>query len=240
MTTSAQPKPPNRLPAHCVEQDMLVHLVARLSHDLRAPVRAIVELASWIDEEHALDGGGDPDAIGEYLTLLKQRGMRLDALITNLTKFAKVGHSDKPFDGNWEGLLRQVSDVTPLMSNFDVTTRLEAVPSIASDDLDVLIGVLMSNATRHHRLGYGQLRLSVQRDSDRCLLEFEDDGPGIPTDLRDSALEMFVTLDHADKVEGSGLGLPIAQRIADHYSGGLAIHPSSTGQGCRVSVWFPA
>ena len=71
------------------------------------------------------------------------------------------------------------------------------------------------------------------------VLVVEDDGPGIPLDRREQALSMFVTLTAQDKTEGSGLGLPIAKRIVDHYSGGMVITPARSGQGCRVAVWLP-
>ncbi|MCF2872071.1 HAMP domain-containing histidine kinase [Octadecabacter sp. G9-8] len=214
-----------------------VKLATRLSHDLKSPVRAMSELAGWIEEELA-EGAVSGD-VTAYLALLKQRSTRLEALITNLMLYSQVGHSDRTFDGNWDDLVERVCANTPLVKNFEITTNLTAVPKIASDDLDVLTGVLVSNATKHHHLGRGQIYLSSQRKTNRCILEVEDDGPGIPVDLRDAALEMFVTLNQQDRAEGSGLGLPIAQRIAHYYGGGLAIHAGRNGQSGRVSVWFP-
>jgi signal transduction histidine kinase len=66
----------------------------------------------------------------------------------------------------------------------------------------------------------------------------QDDGPGIPPALFNKALEMFQTLKPRDKVEGSGMGLSLVQKVVLHYEGQLTIE--SDGQrGTKVIIKLP-
>jgi two-component system sensor histidine kinase QseC len=67
-----------------------------------------------------------------------------------------------------------------------------------------------------------------------------DQGPGIPEDAREQALNRFTRLDQR-MGSGAGLGLAIARRIAEMHGGRLALMDRRDGQpGLCVSVWFPA
>ena len=220
-------------------RDDLGQILGRLSHDLKAPVRAIDELASWIEEEFEEGNSTSSTAIAEYIKLLKSRSNRLTTLVNSLSVFARVGLSERPFEGKWDDLLDQVSARLPLLNDFDIMTDFQATPSIAQQDLVVLFEVLLSNATKHHPSVHGSLQLSSRVDGSTCILTFQDDGLGIPADRSGQAIEMFGTLERQDLVEGNGMGLSIANRIANHYGGGLSIHHSDVMTGCEVRVWFP-
>jgi nitrogen-specific signal transduction histidine kinase len=66
------------------------------------------------------------------------------------------------------------------------------------------------------------------------VVEVEDDGPGIPTELNDSIFNPFFTT----KVQGSGLGLPIVRKIVDAHEGRIDV-TSRPGQGTRFRVTLP-
>jgi signal transduction histidine kinase len=66
-------------------------------------------------------------------------------------------------------------------------------------------------------------------------IEVSDDGPGVPTDLREQILEPFFTT----KARGGGLGLPIAKRVAELHGGTLALTFPASG-GMSVTITAPA
>ena len=113
------------------------------------------------------------------------------------------------------------------------------MPNIAADDLVVLFEVFLSNSVKHCTQGHGNIHLSSSSRDNKCYLMFEDDGPGIPFGMLQQAFKMCGTLNRQDLVEGSGLGLSIGQRIADHYAGGLTFHPPRDGTGCKIALWLP-
>ena len=62
---------------------------------------------------------------------------------------------------------------------------------------------------------------------------------GIQIDDRERAKRIFVTLKPRDKVEGSGMGLAIADRICANAGGALTIADNPAGPGCKVTAYLP-
>lgn len=102
--------------------------------------------------------------------------------------------------------------------------------------LHELLVNLVDNAIRHTPPG-GQVTVRCGTAEGLAYLEVEDDGPGIPPDLRQRVRERFY---HAGgNGQGSGLGLSIVEEIARTHRGRLLILDGSTG-GARMRVEFPA
>jgi signal transduction histidine kinase len=73
----------------------------------------------------------------------------------------------------------------------------------------------------------GQIAVSVARTDDAVLIRVQDDGPGIPPDLRDRVFEPFVS--SRPKSDTPGLGLPVAALIAQAHGGSLTLEPTPAG-----------
>ena len=102
-------------------------------------------------------------------------------------------------------------------------------PSLIRRALDNIIG----NALRYGTLA--NLKLTI--DNQHINFIVEDDGPGIPTEMRPEALKPFSRLDPArnqDKGMGVGLGLPIASDIAQAHGGSLTLLKSDKYGGLRA------
>jgi signal transduction histidine kinase len=80
----------------------------------------------------------------------------------------------------------------------------------------------------------GKIRVSVARKADMLELRVEDDGPGIPLEKREAALEPFVT----SKEDGTGLGLFSVAYCADQHRGSFEIGDSELG-GAKMSLLLP-
>jgi len=85
----------------------------------------------------------------------------------------------------------------------------------------------------------GTIRLAAGLDArGRVVLSVEDDGPGVPTELRDQIFEPFFTTKEAGR--GTGLGLSIARRIVEDHGGELALETRSDGShGARFELRLP-
>jgi signal transduction histidine kinase len=82
--------------------------------------------------------------------------------------------------------------------------------------------------------GEGTIRVAVRVGADAAQVDIEDNGPGIPPDVRDRLFEPFFTTRH----RGTGLGLPIVKRDVEAHGGEVAItHPEEGGT--RVTVSLP-
>ena len=96
----------------------------------------------------------------------------------------------------------------------------------------------MANAAKHHDRENGRV---VLRGSDRegtLRLQVEDDGPGIPSEQREQAFELFRTLVSCDVQEGSGMGLALVRRLLESFGGSIAIE-AREGRGTCLQIEWP-
>ena len=98
------------------------------------------------------------------------------------------------------------------------------------------LGNLVSNAARHANA----ISISGQRDHRYLTVTIDDDGPGIPPDMREEVFKPFLRLDDARNQDegGTGLGLAIARDIARSHGGDITLGDSPMG-GLRAAVRVP-
>jgi two-component system, OmpR family, sensor kinase len=117
-----------------------------------------------------------------------------------------------------------------------------AIVDGARDELHRLTLNLIENAIRHTPPGT-RVRAAVERVDGSVRLTVEDDGPGIPADLRERVFERFVR-GVGDRGGSSGLGLSIVQAVAGSHGGSVSIQsPTTNGairpRGTRFEVTLP-
>jgi PAS domain S-box-containing protein len=197
------------------------------SHDLKAPLRGIMQLASWIEEDIA-DNAGEETKI--HLKLLQSRTLRLEKLLDDLLTYSRVGYNHgevkeinvKEMVQNFfslldppEGFSLNIVDPLPIFSTL-------VIP------LEVIFRNLISNAIKHHDKANGTILISAVEYNKYFQFTVSNDGPGIDPKHHDKIFEMFKTLKPRDEVEGSGMGLSIIKRILDLQ--GEEINVFSTGE----------
>ena len=102
--------------------------------------------------------------------------------------------------------------------------------------LRYLIANLASNAARHAKA----ISITGHRDHRYLTVTVDDDGPGIPPDMREQVFKPFLRLDDARNQDegGTGLGLAIARDIARSHGGDIMLGDSPMG-GLRATVRIP-
>ena len=116
---------------------------------------------------------------------------------------------------------------------------VEVVPSPArvrvdERDLMEMLGNLIENAFKYTR---SKVRCSAAAAGDRCLIKIEDDGEGVPVDLRHEVLKRGARADTA--TNGQGIGLAVVVELVSAYGGRLEIGESAFG-GAAVMLELPA
>ena len=101
-----------------------------------------------------------------------------------------------------------------------------------------LLGNLVDNAIRYNREG-GHVLVSIVAGEDGVDILVEDDGPGIPPADRGRVMTRFSRLDRDAPREGSGLGLSIAEALAEALGATLKLDQARSGQGLLARVRFP-
>jgi signal transduction histidine kinase len=90
----------------------------------------------------------------------------------------------------------------------------------------------------HAMQGKGRIRVAVGTIDSTCQIAFIDNGPGIPSEIREKILEKIFTPFFTTKTRGSGLGLPTAKRLIEAHNGQIAIDCPPAG-GTSVVVRLP-
>ena len=105
---------------------------------------------------------------------------------------------------------------------------------VQREDLDEMVGNLLDNACKWAR---GRIVIASARTGDTLAITVDDDGPGLPAEMREKVLQRGVRAD--EKAAGSGLGLAIVRDLAEVYRGTVALDASPAG-GLRATLTLPA
>lgn len=208
------------------------------SHDLRAPLRAIDNLASWITEDAS-------DELNEeskrHLALLGQRVHRMDRLLDELLQYSRVGrvqHEAETVDT--QELTREIADLFPLPEGFsiDIDPDMPALFTLKVP-LEQVLRNLIGNAIKHHDKADGRVRVSATQNGQTCRFTVRDDGPGIPAKYHDKVFKMFQSLQPRDQVESTGMGLALVKKIVENQGGEIQVISEEGQRGATFEFTWP-
>jgi PAS domain S-box-containing protein len=207
------------------------------SHDLKAPLRAIERLVSWIEEDNAdkLD-----DKSKENLGLLRQRVVRMSNLIAGILQYSRVGRVDFNIDSvDTNQLLREVIDSLDLSKKFTIHVA-DNFPVLQTDKiiLGQVFSNLISNSIKHHHQEKGHIEIGVKDAEYFYEFSVKDDGPGIEPEYHEKIFQIFQTLKSKDELESTGIGLSIVKKIIESQ-GGKIIVDSIKDQGTTFRFTWP-
>ncbi|MFH1428187.1 MAG: PAS domain S-box protein [Candidatus Margulisiibacteriota bacterium] len=207
------------------------------SHDLKAPLRAINNLVSWIEEDMKSDMKKETR---EKVSLLHSRVNRMDKLLDDLLLYARIGKVERKTEVvDVRKVIEDIIDLLDPPKGFKIDL-LGDMPVFETEkvNLEHVLENLIDNAVKHHDRKEGHIKISI-KDID-CCYEFTvaDDGPGIDKKCHGKVFQLFQTLKPRDEVEGSGMGLALVKKIIEAY-GGYLILDSEPGRGTSVQFTWP-
>lgn len=208
------------------------------SHDLKAPLRGIRNLAEWIAQD--IQSTATEDSRNN-LRLLRNRVDRLDSLLESLLTYSRVGRKiDDAEEVNTGKLVAEINDYLAPPAGFYITCGSE-MPRLLTPKapLEQVIRNLINNAIKHHDRGQGQVVISATEQGDRIEFRVEDDGPGIATEFHARIFQMFQTLKSRDQVEGSGMGLAIVKKAIEGFGGSIRVESNPPNRGSIFIFTWP-
>lgn len=211
------------------------------SHDLKAPLRAIKNLSSWIEEDIEDIATDDTK---NHLSLLGNRIERMEGMLEGLLQYARV--STRSFETTTLNLEQELDDIWSL---FDENTHVVFKKSLQIDQVSVpstpfllVLNNLISNSIKHGNSALTEIEVSAELDEENNVyrISVKDDGPGIPPRFHQKVFELFQSLKPKDEVEGSGLGLSMVQRVVQQYKGNVELHSNpDVERGTTVRFSWP-
>ncbi len=208
------------------------------SHDLKAPLRAIVNLAGWIAEDA---GERLPTHSREHLEKLRGRALRMERLLDDLLTYSRIGRRDGVVEGvKIDALIQDMIYLLAPPAGFDVVMHGEMpVLLTVRTPLELVFRNLIGNAIKHHHQpAQGIIQISAQDLGDFVEFVISDNGPGIDPQYHERIFGMFQTLRPRDELEGSGMGLAIVKRAVEYRSGTITVE-SVEGIGTTFRFTWP-
>lgn len=192
-----------------------------VSHDMQEPIRAVANFSSllWHQYETKLDPAGQ-----KYLSIITDSAKRLQAMVSDLLEYARVGQGARA---------REKTDVNQLMQyvldNLKVTID-EHSAEVTYGTLPVLQGYpvqfmsllqnLINNAIKYQPAGkVPHVRVAAEDKGDHYLFSVADNGIGIEPGNVEKIFEPFKRLHSYQEYTGTGLGLAVAKKIVDNHGG---------------------
>jgi signal transduction histidine kinase len=208
-----------------------------VAHDLRSPLTRLRGRAEMALMKNS-------DALHQKEALQKVID-ETDSIVATLNAILSIAQIESGARREWNdvdltAVCRDAAELyEPLAEDKGVhfNTQIDAAVTVKGNRqlLAQAIGNLLDNAVKYTDRG-GAIVLELKRGQ-AAVASVSDNGPGIPADLRDKALQRFVRLDPSRSRPGNGLGLALVKAVAEQH--GAALNLEDNHPGLRVSVCFP-
>jgi len=228
-------------------------LLDAVTHDLRTPLTAIKASATTLlDDQRSLRSGEtclDEEGRQEMLEIIDEEADRLDRFIGGLMELARIEAGEMQLRRQWNSLDEIIMTA---MKRAEPRTRAHRIemwlddelPSVNVDEpaLVEAIYVLVDNAAKYSAPGSVIKVVSQAADDNKVRLMVEDQGPGIPVELRERVFDRFFRAmrDGDQGKHGTGMGLAIAKGIVEAHDGRIWTEAGESGAGTRFIVELPA
>jgi len=192
-----------------------------VSHDLRAPLRAIDGFARALHEDYgpALNADGQ-----RLIGVIRDNAQRMGQLIDALLNFSRAGRQQLVTTTVDLTALAQsvVDELRRTVGGVAVEVSLQPLPPITGDAtlLRQVVVNLIGNAFKfsRHRT-HPRVDIAAHREGDTVIYYVRDNGAGFDMRYKDKLFGVFQRLHHVEEFEGTGVGLALAQRIIDRHGG---------------------
>ena len=219
----------------------LGEMAAAIAHEVKNPLAAIEIMAGLLRRKLA----DAPDAQTVLTDIIKETKMA-NAIVQEALEFVRPIRLQVERTGVAEAVRAavQLADTKAQRGDIGLDVDLpEALPLIQGDEYQltqVFTNLLMNayeamEGTGHVAITAQTVRLARESgERDAVVVEFADDGPGMPQDVSDRVFNPFFTT----KARGSGLGLAIVRRIVDAHDGSIDLK-TAPGHGTLIRVTLP-
>ncbi len=206
------------------------------AHDLKAPLRAISNLATFIEE----DLQEVPESVQKNIHMLKGRIQRMEGLVNGILSYARSGKIKvNPEMTDVKQMLEEIVDSLGARQNANVWID-EGMPKILTQKvlLEQVMANLISNACKYNNNPEPLIEIASREAGPFYEFSVKDNGQGIPLDSHKKIFQMFQTLQAKDHYESTGIGLSIVKKIVEEKGGRIEV-VSAPGEGCTFKFTWP-
>jgi signal transduction histidine kinase len=206
--------------------------VSNVSHELKTPLTSIRIFSELLAKNP------DPDRQKRYSEIIVNESSRLTRLINNVLDFARMDRGETKYE-------REVFDLNALvretLTNFRpnfASDGVDSSPLPVHGNRDAVAQVLLNLLSNAEKYGDGRIDVTTRRsETGLATVQVSDRGPGVPHGSEEKIFEQFYRAHNSlsSGIQGAGLGLTLARRIA-RANGGDVIYEPHPGGGSRFSI----
>jgi signal transduction histidine kinase len=223
-------------------EQMKDEIISAVSHEMRTPLTAMLGFV-----EVLLESEVDPEERRTYLTTVYQETRRLNELISNFLDLQQLKARNLPCRFTDLEVRPLLVDAAALFTFDREHHRIEIdcperLPPVRGDEgkLHQVLTNLISNAIKYSP-PESRVVLGAESDGNEVVIRVQDEGCGIPAELRDRVFEKFYRMDNSDRRQagGTGLGLALVRELVAAHGGRIRVE-SAGGVGSIFYVTLPA
>ena len=220
-------------------------LLASISHDLRSPLTSIKAYV-----EGLLEGVADtPESQLEYLQTIKQKTDDINKMVSQLFLYSKMDMGNYPTKPEFLSVTDEIADfVVASCEDYEArgiridVSGLQTSSIIFADPLQLrsVIANILDNSAKYKDKEIASARIACSDSGGTVRIVFEDDGPGVPSDVLPHIFNVFYRSDPSrnNPDKGSGLGLAIASKAIERMNGRIYAQ-NIDGGGLRMIIEIP-
>ena len=226
-------------------------LLDAVTHDLRTPLTSIkASITTLLEEARAPEFALDKESRLEMLQVIDEESDRLNRFISGLIDLARIDAGELHLRRQWGAIDEIVSTALaraqPLTHDHEVEVQIDdELPAVRVDERAVseVVYTLVDNAAKYSPAGT-KIKISAGLSGGMVKMAVEDQGEGVPFDLRERVFDKFfrATRDgdvSTQRPSGTGMGLAIAKGIVEAHEGKIWIESATAGHGTRVVFTLP-
>lgn len=213
--------------------------IANISHEIRTPLNAIVGFSDLLTDPDIEEGEKQ-----EFTAIIAENSELLLNLVSDVLDLSRLESDTMKFNIKANDVViccRCALDIVRhrLSPGVELTFTPPCTSFMLQTDslrLQQLLINLLTNAAKFTNEGEVNLSFEVDKEHQQVILAVTDTGCGVPSEMQQKIFGRFEKLD--EYMQGSGLGLPICQTIADRLGGTISLDPSYT-KGARFIFKHP-
>lgn len=218
------------------EYEDFVYIV---SHDIKTPMRAIANIATWIEDDLGPDINID---ILNNFSLLKNRVGRLENMLNALLELSRINRTEmEEYEVNIPKLVKECMATLDNKTNvkFHENYNLYNENCITlGKKLNKVIFNLLDNAVRFHDKQIKNVFIDISENETEYQIKISDDGPGIAEGVRQKIFSIFYTVNSKDVLDSTGAGLTISSKIVAMVGGAIQ-YTSAVNNGSIFQINWP-
>jgi signal transduction histidine kinase len=193
-----------------------------VSHDLRAPLRTILNSAKWIEED--LGASANEDIRGHCQRLMSY-SKRLTDMLTDLMEYSRLGHGESTVEiVNLDFVVATTRQTLDGDDRLAVTWSGQLAPfACRRAPLQLVFQNLLDNALKYNDNPRVNVSVAVEDLGTHMQFAVSDDGPGIPKRHHDKIFLPFRKLEHASDKPGTGMGLALVKKAIEDNGGEVEV-----------------